>query len=118
MDSSKVPEENICDRTCPVSTDRTLGVQRPVEYSKHPVREKCDRTCPVSADRTLGVQRPVEYNKVPVRDICDRTRPVSGDRTLPASDQHLNTSVRVELTGASGHPAEAHNGSFFRLPYK
>ena len=51
--------------------------------------------------------------------------PVSGDRTLPASGQHLITGVRVELTGApvnmtgaSGHPAEAHNGSFFRLSYK
>jgi len=27
-----------------------------------------DQTCPVSSDRTLGVQRPVEYSKVPVRD--------------------------------------------------
>ena len=78
----------------------------------------CDRTRPVSTDQTLGVQRPVEYSKVPVRDICDRTRSVSGDWTLPASGQHLNTGVRVELTGASGHPAEAHSGSFFRLSYK
>ena len=38
VDSSKVPEKRICDRTRPVSTDRTLGVQRPVEYSKVPVR--------------------------------------------------------------------------------
>ena len=38
VDSSKVPEKRIYDRTCPVSTDRTLGVQRPVEYSKVPVR--------------------------------------------------------------------------------
>ena len=73
---------------------------------------------PVSADRTLGVLRPVEYSKVPVRDICDRTHPVSGDRTLPASGQHLITGVWVELTGASGHPTEAHNSSFFRLSYK
>ena len=48
----------------------------------------------------------------------DRTRPVSGDRTLPAFGQHIITGMRVELTGASGHPAEAHNGLFFRLPYK
>ena len=34
VDSSKVPEKEFCDRTRPVSTDRTLGVQRPVEYSK------------------------------------------------------------------------------------
>ena len=45
-------------------------------------------------------------------------RPVSDDRTLPASDQHLSTGVRVELTGASGHPTEAHNGSFFSRCYK
>ena len=45
-------------------------------------------------------------------------RPVSGDRTLPASGQQLNTGVRVELTGASGQPAEAHNGSFFSRCYK
>ena len=38
VDSSKVLEKGICDRTRPVSTDRTLGVQRPVEYSKHLVR--------------------------------------------------------------------------------
>ena len=38
VDSSKVPEKEFCDRTRPVSTDRTLRVQRPVEYSKVPVR--------------------------------------------------------------------------------
>ena len=38
VDSSKVPEKRICDRTRPVSTDRTLGVQRLVEYSKVPVK--------------------------------------------------------------------------------
>ena len=30
----------------------------------------------------------------------------------------VNTRVRGELTGASGHPAEAHNGSFFSPCYK
>ena len=74
--------------------------------------------CPVNTDRTLRIQRPVEYSKHPVREKWDRTRPVSGDRTLLASGQHLNTGVRVELTGASGHPAEAHNGSFFSRCYK
>ena len=72
-----------------------------------------DRTRPVSTDWTLEVQRPVEYSKVPVRVKCDQTRPVSADQTLPASGHHLNTGPRVELTGASGHPAEAHNGLFF-----
>ena len=86
----------------------------PVRFQKR----ICDRARSVSTDRTLGVQRPVEYSKVPVREKYDRTRPVSGDRTLPASGQHLNTIVRVELTGASGHPAEAHNGSFFSRCYK
>ena len=36
----------------------------------------------------------------------------------PASNHNLNTGVRGELTGASGHPAEAHNGSFFSWVYK
>ena len=35
-----------------------------------------------------------------------------------ASDHHLITGVWGELTGASGHPAEAHNGSFFSRCYK
>ena len=56
---------------------------------------------PVNTDRTLGVQRLVEYSKIQMRDICDRTCPVSGDRTLPPFDQHLNTGVQVELTEAS-----------------
>ena len=30
-----------------------------------------------------------------------------------ASDHNLNTGFWGELTGASGHPVEAHNGSFF-----
>ena len=77
-----------------------------------------DRTRPVSTDRTLGVQRPVEYSKVPVRVKYDRTRPISDDRTLTASGQHLNTGVQVELAEASGHPAGAHNGSFFSRCYK
>ena len=34
------------------------------------------------------------------------------------SGHHLNTGSRVELTGASGHTAEAHNGSFFSRCYK
>ena len=36
----------------------------------------------------------------------------------PASGHTLNTGVQGELTGASGHPAEAHNGSFFSRCYK
>ena len=36
----------------------------------------------------------------------------------PASGHHLNTGARGELTGASGHPAEAHNGLFFSHAYK
>ena len=35
-----------------------------------------------------------------------------------ASGHHLNTGVRGELIGASGHPAEAHNSSFFNQGYK
>ena len=91
---------------------------RLVNSSKVPEKGICDRKRPVSTDRTLRVQRPVESSKVPVRVLCDRTRPVSADRTLPAFGQYIFTGSRVELTGASGHPAEAHNGSFFRLPYK
>ena len=68
--------------------------------------------------RTLRIQRPVEYSKHLVREKWDQTRLVSGDQTLPASGQHLNTGVRVELTGASGQLVEAHNGLFFRLSYK
>ena len=77
-------------------------VQRPVDSSKVLEEKIYDRTRSVSTDRTLGVQRPIEYSKVPVRVKCDRTRSVSDDRTLPAFGQHLNTGVRVELTGASG----------------
>ena len=44
--------------------------------------------------------------------------PVSDDRMLPASGQHLITGVRIELTGVSGHPVEAHNGLFFSWCYK
>ena len=77
-------------------------IQRPVDSSKVPEKRICDRTRPVSDDRTLGVERLVEYSKHPVREKWDRARPVSGDRTLPASGQHLNTGVRIELTGASG----------------
>ena len=36
----------------------------------------------------------------------------------PASGHNLITGVRGELTGASGHPAEAHNGSTFNQGYK
>ena len=36
----------------------------------------------------------------------------------PASGHILNTGVRGELIGASGHPSEAHNGSFFSHGYK
>ena len=118
VDSSKVPEKEICDRTRPVSSDRTLRVLRPVDSSKVPEKEICDRTCPASSDRTLRVLRLVESSKVPVRVLCDRTRPISADRTLPASGQLFFTGSQVQLTGVSGHPAEAHNGSFFRLPYK
>ena len=35
-----------------------------------------------------------------------------------ASDHTLITRVQGELTGASGHPAEEHNGSFFNQGYK
>ena len=35
-----------------------------------------------------------------------------------AFGHNLNTGVWGELTGASGHPAEAHNGSFFNQGYK
>ena len=36
----------------------------------------------------------------------------------PEFGQYLITGIRGELTGASGHPAEAHNGSFFNPCYK
>ena len=36
----------------------------------------------------------------------------------PASGHTVNIGVRGELTGASGHPAEAHNGLFFSRCYK
>ena len=36
----------------------------------------------------------------------------------PVSDHTVNTRVRGVLTGASGHPVEAHNGSFFNRVYK
>ena len=36
----------------------------------------------------------------------------------PASGHTLNTGVRGELIGASGQPAEAHNGLFFSRCYK
>ena len=39
-------------------------------------------------------------------------------RRWPASGHTVNTGVQGELTGASDHPAEAHNGSFFNHCYK
>ena len=36
----------------------------------------------------------------------------------PASGHTVNIGVRGVLTGASGHPVEAHNGSFFSPCYK
>ena len=36
----------------------------------------------------------------------------------PASGHNLNTGVRGELTGAFGHPVEAHNSLFFSHGYK
>ena len=39
-------------------------------------------------------------------------------RRCPASGHIVNTGVRGVLTGASGHPVEAHNGSFFSPCYK
>ena len=41
------------------------GGQRPVDSSKGPDLRKCDRTRPVSGDRTLCIQRPVVYSKHP-----------------------------------------------------
>ena len=76
--------------------------QRLVDSSKVLEKGICDRTRPVSTDQTLRVQRPVESSKVPLRVLCDRTRSVSVDRTLPASGQLIFTGSRVELTGASG----------------
>ena len=35
-----------------------------------------------------------------------------------ASGHNIITGGRGELTGASGHPAEAHNNSFFTQGYK
>jgi hypothetical protein len=66
-----------------------------------------------ASDRTLEVQRMVDISKVLVRGKLDWTRPISAERTLPASIQHLTTRVQGVLTGAYGHPAEAHNSSFF-----
>jgi hypothetical protein len=34
VDSSKILEKEFYDQTRPISTDRTLGVQRSIEYSK------------------------------------------------------------------------------------
>ena len=39
-------------------------------------------------------------------------------RRWPVSGQHLTTGIWGVLTGASGHPVEAHNGSFFSPCYK
>jgi len=96
--------------------------QRPVNSSKGPDLRKCDRTRPVSGDRTLSIQRPVVYSKHPrstgrVRSVLTGPcqRPVITWKLL----RGLNWPKRpVNMIGASGHPAEAHNGSFFRLPYK
>ena len=106
VDSSKVPKRENLDQTHPVNDDRML-----IRFRL--LTGRCS-----ASDQTLEVQHPVDISKVPVRGKHDRTRPVSVDRTLPVSGQHLNTGVRVEPTRASGHPVEAHNGSFFRLPYK
>ena len=49
--------------------------------------------------------------------MTGRVRSVLTGR-CPASGHNLNTGFRGELTGASGHPAEAHNGPFFSRCYK
>ena len=49
--------------------------------------------------------------------MTGRVRSVLTER-WPASGHTVNTGVRGVLTGASGHPAEAHNGLFFSPCYK
>ena len=66
-----------------------------------------------------GCQHSIDSSKVPEREIVTgRVRSVLTER-CPASDHNLKTGFRGELTGRpvnltkeSGHPAEAHNGSF------
>ena len=106
VNSSKVPKRKNPNRTRPVNADRTL-----IKFRL--LTGRCS-----ASDRTLEVQRPVDISKVLVRGKHDRTCPVSVDQTLPASGQLLTTGVRGVLTGTSGHPTEAHNGSFFSQCYK
>ena len=55
-----------------------------------------------ASDRTLGVQRPVDISKVLVRGKRDRTRLVSADRTLSSIQSTLNHWSLGLLTGVSG----------------
>ena len=64
-------------------------------------------------DRTLGASvrlTPVRFQRGKI--VTGRVRSVLTGR-YPASGHNLNTRSQGELTGASGHPTEAHNGSFF-----
>ena len=49
--------------------------------------------------------------------MTERVRSVLTGHCL-VSNHYLITRIRGELTDASGHPVEAHNGSFFNQVYK
>ena len=89
--------------------DRTLA-QSPVSSF-----DRCDF---VWCDRTLGASvrsTPVRFQRGKI--VTGRVRSVLTGR-CPAFGHTINTGVRGELTEASGHPAEAHNGLFFSRCYK
>ena len=73
--------------------------------------------CEVMSPDAEG-QRPIDSSKVLERENHDRTRPVSANQTLAASGHTVNTGVWGILTGAFGHPVEAHDSSFFSRCYK
>ena len=98
-----------CDRTLSEKWP-DARCQSLVNSSKVPERENPDRTCPVSADRTLvrfwlqtgrwtvkrpdsACQRPVNISKGPESSFRDRTRPVSADRMLVSVRSQPNCSV-------------------------
>ena len=97
--------------------DRTLA-QSPFSSFDQGEIIWCDRMLRGERPNT-GCQCPVDSSKVPEREIVTgRVRSVLTER-CPASDHNLKTGFRGELTGRpvnltkeSGHPAEAHNGSF------
>ena len=97
--------------------DRTLA-QSPVSSFDQGEVIWCDRTLKLKSDRTLGASvrsTPVRFQRAVF--TTGHVRSVLTGR-CSAFGHHLTARFWGELTGASGHPVEAHNGLFLMRVYK